>query len=50
MTNGLSIFAYLVFGPEGTSTEGITRLMKLIAWRDPGARLAVQGEDSREEA
>jgi hypothetical protein len=49
MPNGPSIFAYLVFGPGGTSVEGITRPMKLIAWRSPGAKLAVQGEDSKEE-
>jgi hypothetical protein len=49
MTNEPSIFAYLIFGPGGTSTEGITRPMKLIAWRGPGARFAVQGEDSKEE-
>jgi hypothetical protein len=49
MPNGPSIFAYLVFGPGGTSIEGITRPMKLIAWRHSGARLAVQGEDSKEE-
>jgi hypothetical protein len=49
MTTGPSIFAYLVFGPGGTSTEGITRPMKLIAWRGPRSRLAMQGEDSKEE-
>jgi hypothetical protein len=31
MTNGPSIFAYLVFGPERTSTEGITRPTKITA-------------------
>jgi hypothetical protein len=30
MPNGPSIFAYLVFGPGGTSAEGIARPMKLI--------------------
>jgi hypothetical protein len=50
MTNRSSIFTYLVFVPGETSTEWITRPMKLIAWRGPGARLAVQGEDSKEEA
>jgi hypothetical protein len=50
MPNGPSIFGYLVFGPGGTSIEGITRPMKLIAWRSLGAKLAVQGEDSKEEA
>jgi hypothetical protein len=42
MPNGLSIFAYLVFGPEGTSAEEIARLVKLVIWRSPGARLGVQ--------
>jgi hypothetical protein len=41
MSNGPSIFAYLVFGPGGTSVEGITRTMKSIVWRGPGARLGV---------
>jgi hypothetical protein len=50
MPNGPSIFTYLVFGSGGTSTEGITRPMKLIAWRSPGAKLAVQGEDLKKEA
>jgi hypothetical protein len=50
MTNGPSIFTYLVFGPGGTSTEGITRPMKITASRGLGARFAVQGEDSKEEA
>jgi hypothetical protein len=49
MTNGPLIFAYLVFGPGGTSTEGITRLTKITTWRGPGARLAVQDKDSKEE-
>jgi hypothetical protein len=47
MTNGPSIFAYLVFGPGRTSTEWITRPTKITAWRGPGARLVVQGEDSK---
>jgi hypothetical protein len=47
MTHGSSILAYLVFGPGRTSTEGMARPMKMIAWRGPGARLDVQGEDSR---
>jgi hypothetical protein len=33
MTNGPSIFAYLVFGPGGTSAEEIARPMKLTIWR-----------------
>jgi hypothetical protein len=49
MTCGPSIFAYLVFGPGRASTEGITRPMKITAWRDLGAKLDVQGEDSKEE-
>jgi hypothetical protein len=47
MTNEPSIFVYLIFGLGGTSTEGIIRPTKITAWRGPGARLAVQGEDSR---
>jgi hypothetical protein len=31
MTNGSSIFAYLVFGPGGVSVEEITRPMKIAA-------------------
>jgi hypothetical protein len=45
-----SIFAYLVFDPGGTTAEGITRPIMLIAWRGPGAKLVLQGEDSKEEA
>jgi hypothetical protein len=47
MTHGSSILAYLVFGPGRTSTEGMARPTKMIAWHGPGARLDVQGEDSR---
>jgi hypothetical protein len=47
MTNGPSIFAYLVFGPGRTSPEGIIRPMKITAWRGPGAKLGVQGEGSK---
>jgi hypothetical protein len=50
MPNRPSIFAYLVFGLGGTSTEGITRPITLITWRGLGAKLTVQGEDSKEEA
>jgi hypothetical protein len=50
MLNRPSIFAYLVFGPGGVTAEGITRPIILIAWRGPGARLAVQDENSKEEA
>jgi hypothetical protein len=35
MTGGSSIFAYLVFGPGRASTEGTTRLTKIIAWHGP---------------
>jgi hypothetical protein len=47
MTNGPSIFAYLVFGPGGTSAEEIARPMKLIVWHGPGARLGVQCKTRR---
>jgi hypothetical protein len=50
MPNRPSIFAYLVFGPGGTTTKGITRPITLIAWRGPGAKLGMQGEDSKGEA
>jgi hypothetical protein len=49
MMNGPLIFAYLVFGPGRTSIEEITRPMKITARRGPGAKLDVQGEDSKEE-
>jgi hypothetical protein len=48
MTYGPSIFAYLVFGPGRASTEGITWPMKITAWRGPGVKLDVQGEDSKD--
>jgi hypothetical protein len=41
MTDGPSIFTYLVFGPGGVPVEGITRPMKIAAWRGPGATLGV---------
>jgi hypothetical protein len=47
MTYGSPIFAYLVFGPGRASTEGIARPTKMIPWRSLGARLVVQGKDSR---
>jgi hypothetical protein len=50
MTNGPSIFVYLVFGLGRVATEGKTRPTKITAWRGPGARLIVQDEDSKEEA
>jgi hypothetical protein len=49
ITNGPSIFAYLVFGPGGTSTKGMTRPTEITAWCGPGAKLAIQGKDSKEE-
>jgi hypothetical protein len=36
MPNRPLIFAYLVFGPGGIIVEGITRPMKISAWRGPG--------------
>jgi hypothetical protein len=50
MTNGPSIFAYLVFGPGRVVTKGKTRPTKITAWLGPGARLIVQDEDLKEEA
>jgi hypothetical protein len=49
MTCGSSIFVYLVFGPGRASTKGTTRPTKITAWRGLGAKLDVQGEDSKEE-
>jgi hypothetical protein len=46
-TNRPSIFAYLVFGPGGIIVEGITRPMKMVAWRGPGAKLGVQAKIRR---
>jgi hypothetical protein len=36
MTNGLSTFAYLAFRPRGDTVEGITKPMKVTAWRGSG--------------
>jgi hypothetical protein len=47
MTDGPSIFAYLVFGPGGVPVEGIARPMKIAAWRGPGATLGVQAKIQR---
>jgi hypothetical protein len=47
MTCGSLIFAYLVFGPKRASTKGTTRPKKIAAWRGLGAKLGVQGKDSR---
>jgi hypothetical protein len=49
MTNKLSIFAYLVFGPGREATEGKTKPIKTMAWRGPGAKLVVQDRDSKEQ-
>jgi hypothetical protein len=42
MTNGPSIFAYLVFGPGRVSHERLSRPIKAVAWRGPGAILGAQ--------
>jgi hypothetical protein len=42
MTNGLPIFAYLVFGPGGMSCEKLSRPIKAMAWCDSAALLGVQ--------
>jgi hypothetical protein len=49
MPNRPSAFAYLVFGPGGTTVEGIARPMKITAWRSPGIQLGVQDKDSKKE-
>jgi hypothetical protein len=49
MTNGPSIFAYLVFGPGRVATEGKTEPVKTTAWHDPGAKLMVQDKDLKEQ-
>jgi hypothetical protein len=49
MTCGSSIFTYLVFGLGRASTKEMARHTKITAWRGPGAKLDVQGEDSKEE-
>jgi hypothetical protein len=36
MTNGPSTFAYLAFWPRGDTVKGITKPMKMTAWRGPG--------------
>jgi hypothetical protein len=47
MTEGSSIFAYLVFGPGGVPIERITRPMKIAVWHGPGAILGVQAKIQR---
>jgi hypothetical protein len=47
MTDGPSIFAYLVFGPGVVPVKGIARPMKIAAWRGPGATLGVQAKIRR---
>jgi hypothetical protein len=48
MTNGPSLFTYLVFGPGKKATEGKTKPIKTMAWRGPGVKLIVQDIDSKE--
>jgi hypothetical protein len=47
MTNRPSIFAYLVFGPGGSTVEGIARPIKTAAGRGPGATLGRQARIRR---
>jgi hypothetical protein len=42
MTNRPSTFAYLIFGPEEITIEGIARPIRAAAGRGPGAILSVQ--------
>jgi hypothetical protein len=49
MTNGPSIFAYLVFSSGRAFVEGITRPNKITAWRGPEVKLDIQGKDSKKE-
>jgi hypothetical protein len=50
ITNRPSIFAYLVFGPEGIIVEGIARPIKIVVWHGPGAKLGVQAKTRRVQA
>jgi hypothetical protein len=47
MTNRPSTFAYLGFGPEEITTEGITRPIKAAARCGPGSILDVQARGRR---
>jgi hypothetical protein len=49
MTCGSSKLSYLVFGPGRISTKGTARPTNMIAWRDPGVRLDVQGKARRDQ-
>jgi hypothetical protein len=49
MPNRPSIFTYLVFSPGGITVKGITRPMKILAWRGPGIQLGIQEEYSKKE-
>jgi hypothetical protein len=42
MTNRPPIFAYLVFGLGKASHEKLSRPIRAVAWRGPGAILGVQ--------
>jgi hypothetical protein len=47
MTNRPLIFAYLVFGPEEVTVEGVARPIRTVAGRGPGATLRVQARIQR---
>jgi hypothetical protein len=47
MTNRPSIFAYLVFGPEEVTVEGVARPIRTAAGCGPGATLGVQARIRR---
>jgi hypothetical protein len=47
MTNGPSIFAYLVFGPGETTVEGTARPIKTATRRGSGAILGIQARIRR---
>jgi hypothetical protein len=47
MTNRPSIFAYLVFGPEEVTVEGVARPIRTVAGRSPGATLGMQARIQR---
>jgi hypothetical protein len=47
MTNWFPIFAYLVFGPGRVSLERLSRPIKAMVYRGPGAKLGVQARTRR---
>jgi hypothetical protein len=47
MANRPSIFAYLVFGPEKVTVEGVARPIRTTAGRGPRATLGVQAKIRR---